>query len=998
MFVALGLVFSCSSVLPSALGVAAQQSAQASAQTNVQDAATQQDDQTNAQTHTPDVALQQGAQASQQDAQTDAQVCNTSEKQLQSIEVTYSENPTDATPTYKTYDPTAQRTAENTPAINTSASTIQFSALLTFFDSTTGQTETVAASMADAGIVWAIANTYDTSGAQTQTQLAKIEQVDSQTDDAHIPVSQNQDGLLTPLKAGNGSLKITCTSTVYASVAPIEISVNINGNEPDPTPEPDPQEELTATSAALYYRCAGETSLKEYAISFAGANTPSINLPGGSCTFDALISYTNKAGEVKQQKFASELGVSLAINVISGADIATWASGVCTALNAGNGTVLFSATALGLPVTWSMYGVAQTQASINITGNDAKAITPLYVGLNYSDWRCFDGWEYPYNEDDLPQIVMLRGNKTNVSLGAYVVWSNYSVTKQGQDSLEYTWEIVNETDLEGNTTSNVATIDASGNVSASSSNSGYAYFKCTVAYADSDEALFTTEAKVEIILSESYVHSIQIVNSDGEPYGTGVVLPDGENLLDLGVKVTYRVLDEETGVQRDVEKNSFYEPIEGLTWANYYADTETPEQYSVISDSGTFTAESGFTQARVQAKIVGGGYFGNDITADLRVSRESTEEDLGYTSEISVQIVEESDYKKYRNGGELVSKDITVTRDQMQAYCMPYNCWYTFQKRGYSWGTAYVNGISIGSFLNLCGVDSSQLVTLYLTGADGYQSNEKHSAQDLLGTQYRYSNYYMRKLSTDPGYLGQSNVAPMLALSWYYDNGNNPNDSGYANLGSNGTIRFVWGMKYGPADSTDGENNGANNASGCIYKLSNILIVIADQPKNDGDDPPSPEDPEIPDTPIHDPTGGGGGGNASGSASGTGGSGGGTGSGTGSGSSSSNGEFGGAASGGSPISSMSVVNDQESSAGSGNSTGGGDTQQTSQTSQETPNITTEKNTRMRELEQNGKEAIDTPEAQVPFLPETAAGATAMFLGGAIYAYCWYRRQLMKRQS
>ncbi len=954
--VALTLVLSCSSVLPSALGA----------------------------------ALKQGAQAN-------AQVYSTSEKQLQSIEVTYSENPTDTAPTYKTYDPAAQRTAENTPTVSTSSSTIQFKAQLTFLDSATGQTETVEASMADAGITWAIANTYDTSGSETQTQLAKIEQVDSQTDDAHFPVSQKQDGLLTPLKAGNGSLKITCTSSVYTSVAPIEISVNINGNEPDPVPEPqpEPQEELTATSAALYYKNAGDATFSEYAISFAGANTPSINLPGASCTFDALISYTNKAGEVKQQKFASELGAVLTINVTSGSEIATWASSTCTALNAGNGTVSFSATVLGLPVTWSMYGAAQLQASINITGNDAATVTPIYMGLNYSDWQCYNGWEYPYNEEDVPQIVMLRGNRTTASLSAYVVWSNYSVTKQGQDSLDYSWELVRETDLEGNPSSNVATIDEAGNVSAPSSNSGYAYFRCTVKYAASSEVLFTSDAKVEVILSESYIHSIQIINSEGEPYGAGVILPDGINLLDLGVKVTYRILDEETGVQRDVEKNSFYEPIEGLTWANYYADTSTPEQYSTISDTGTFTAESGFTQARVQAKVAGGGYFGNDITADLRVSRESTEEDLGYTSEINVQIVEETDYKNYRNGAELLSKDITITREQMQAYGMPYNCWYTFQKRGYSWGTAYVNGISIGSFLNLCGVDSSQLVTLYLTGADGYQSNEKHSADDLLGTQYRYSNYYMRKLSTDANYLGQSNVAPMLALSWYYDNGNNPNDSGYANLGSNGTIRFVWGMKYGPADSTDGENNGANNASGCIYKLSNIIIVIADQPEHDGDSTPSPEEPEIPDTPIHTPTGGGGGGNASGSASGTGGSGGGTGSGTGSGSSSSNGAFGGAASGGSPISSSAAANDQESSAGTGDLTGRGDTQQVSQTPQESTNTTTTKNTRMRELEQSGKEVIDTPDAEVLFLPETAAGAGAMFLGGAAYAFCWYRRQVKR---
>ena len=206
----------------------------------------------------------------------------------------------------------------------------------------------------------------------------------------------------------------------------------------------------------------------------------------------------------------------------------------------------------------------------------------------------------------------------------------------------------------------------------------------------------------------------------------------------------------------------------------------------------------------------------------------------------------------------------------------------------------------------------------------------------------------MRKASLNPGYLGQSTVAPMIALSYYFDFNNDYNASGYSSMGDNSTIRFIMGMNNAPSAATD--NNGSNNARESIYKLSDILIVIKDQPEEDPDDP-------------------GGGGDGEG-----GGSGGGSGDGSGSGGS---GNSGGAISG-SGESAGSKSEDTGATKGDGNNDGEGYGWASNKIKSESER---EHETRLREVDQKLRDVVPKAEINNPYTIATLLVASFMVIWG-----------------
>ena len=571
-------------------------------------------------------------------------------------------------------------------------------------------------------------------------------------------------------------------------------------------------------SAALYYK---DASMEEFAVFQGTAITPlSINSRCGSISFDVLLTYDDET-----TCFASDANVlvdwtftnesSSKICRIDAED----GYGVVSALGEGNGTARLHAALHDYPdIMVSPHTKPTSNVMIGVQGNDAQVL-PRAMTVQYKDWISFFSWK-TVDDDDPPTIVLRNGRDTEVSLMAQTIWSDGSKRDIGQDSYSCRWSIDSCTDLDGEDCPTFAWVSDDGVVTADGRSDGFVYVRCEASSPDYSDLPFSSIVKIAVRNNLKYVTSLKIVSSGFEEYGSGFVLEDGINQEQLYAKVVYACYDVDTQRQYELTTYSAFDDIPGLSWAVFRGDTSEEEQYSTITQDGLFAALSGFSQARVEVRIDNGGYFGQSVSNSLRVTRQINEEDIGKSNSIRVKIYHISDYDKLGDAAP-VAREEDITRDQLVSLGGAYSDWSTYRKKSDSWGTIYANGISISAFLGLLGIDSSDLEFIEFCGSDGYGATQGfYSADAILSTQYRYSNYYMHKVSSSSSYLGQSSVAPMLALSFYMDPGNDYIGSGFSKMTSNSTIRLVLGM-----EGVDGRN-----AAKSVSCVSDVIIVIADQP------------------------------------------------------------------------------------------------------------------------------------------------------------------------
>ena len=230
---------------------------------------------------------------------------------------------------------------------------------------------------------------------------------------------------------------------------------------------------------------------------------------------------------------------------------------------------------------------------------------------------------------------------------------------------------------------------------------------------------------------------------------------------------------------------------------------------------------SGFAEATVVAKVEGGSAYGSagtDPQDTLRIFRDSEDDREGVTRELTVKIIHQSEFETYGYDAT-PAEEITVTANQLSSLGA-YSDWYTMRTGG-SWGTMYAYGVSIPDFLSLLGFETSDLVYMQFSGIDAYTADTRYSADAILSSCNRYSNYYMHPVSSSASYLGRQSVMPMLAISAYIDWGNDYNGSGFSKMTSSNCIRFVMGM----------QGVETNNARRSIKCVSEIKLVVVDPPE-----------------------------------------------------------------------------------------------------------------------------------------------------------------------
>ncbi len=588
---------------------------------------------------------------------------------------------------------------------------------------------------------------------------------------------------------------------------------------PDPV-DPDPVDPAaTVTEIHLFYKTA---AMEDFAAYVGDSETPAyIDTRQGSCYFDAQVVYADgsvvMAGESDLDidwKFTSDSYAKYASIV---EDLLPDESGDMKVVALGQGN------SANLRITGSYQGVtvAPDNTRVKITSNDEQVV-PVGPSLYYSDWKT--SYDYLPDGGSAPQVVMYRGEMTSVDVSAYVFWSNGMLTLSG-DGFVRAWNLEYCTNSKGEVVTPFCQVSG-GSITANAGANGYAYLTCTLTSPDYLNVTYTQHFCVQVTSNASYVTNIEIVNASGESYGTGINLPDGDNIRYLFAKVTYKVYDEDAGTQSTVTKTSMLEDIEGLTWHNYRGESMEDELYSELLEYPgyvVFKANSGFKRARVVATVEGGSYFGEDVSADLWISHDVDDEDIGSTSTLRVVIYHESDYAKFGDDAP-VAREVTVTREQLASLGNLYSDWYTFHGRNDSWSTVYASGITIGNFLSIVGVDSSDLCYIEFLGSDGYKGTDGfYSASTILSTQYRYSNYYMHMVSSNASYLGQSLVAPMIALEYYVSRNNDYDGSGWSKMTPDSTVRIVMGMT----------SPTATNAAKSVSCIDCVKVVIVDQPDED---------------------------------------------------------------------------------------------------------------------------------------------------------------------
>lgn len=741
--------------------------------------------------------------------------------------------------------------ADPVPVITSRGGSLVFNASVTFIDAA-GNRTTSTGSLSDLMLAWQTVALYNQLGDRTDTLIANAKTLGSS-------------GVITATESGDGWVIIRCASNAYPGFSGREMLVRIAGNI---VQDPATEQANTVAGARLVYKPDGSGTYKVY--EGTAANTPTIiDTPNGNVAFDALLTFADGSTAL-----ASDRGVAvdyaMAGNMTSaGVPLAQMApDGTLSATHFKNGTVrIASAQVNGM-------NVAGTSAYVRIFNNDASvqpATDSLDISATSNYWlqasqRPDDAsanwyWRAVPTKGNaaysVPLVVSSPGSNSSCDLEAAVRWSNSQVTtSQDDDGGKREWSLGPSVDSKGNACLPLVYVTRDGKVYPTGSGSGYATVHCSVKLPLYDQSGVKVEKeltgtyRIAVYTSKNYVKAMTLLDESGKPIKTSsITLKSGKNTYKFSVKITYIGYDEKTGKvgEYDVVVPADRAHVEGLEWKVYRTEElKDDELYSQIREDGNFRAKAGFARGYVYANLKGASFTGKDIGAGVTVIAEDSIESLGHTDSVEVRMYHYSDYMK-RGDEAKPAKQVTLSRAQLSAMA-DYTTWYTFQRRDEAYSTVYAHGVTMRNLLALCGVDPDRLISMAFTGSDGYFA-ERHSADFILGSQYRYTNYYYH--STMPGLLGQQSVSPMLALSYYMKNNagyedatdkSNAGDAGFGYMTQDSTFRMISGM------------TGVNvrNANQSISNVSLITIIVEDNTFPPEKKEEKEEKEEIPDVP--DPT------------------------------------------------------------------------------------------------------------------------------------------------
>jgi hypothetical protein len=738
---------------------------------------------------------------------------------------------------------------EDIPAITQAGGSLDLSATVTYVDAS-GNKEAVAGSSAGAQLVWQIVALYNEVQERTNVLIATLNQ-------------NGQNATLTATQAGDGWVALRCASNAYPEFAGQELLVRILGNA---AASASVVANYTINGANLVYEDEATGSYKPYSGNIA--NTPTvINTPGGSVSFDAELSFAGGSSALASQ-CGLAVDYALAGIVSAGTTIANMTpDGTLTSTNQKNGTVrIVGATVNGMTVggTPAYVRIANNDASIKPASDslDISALSNYWVGASQRPDDATQNWYWravPTNgtsSKSVPLVVSAPSSTSSCKLTASIRWTNSAVTtSQEQDGGVRSWSVVNSTDYDGKPCATLVTVGSDGAICPVGSNNGYATVRCTIDLPvyDSDgnhaTRTLTGEYKVAVYASNNYVKKIVLLDEKGKPIQTSSIkLASGKNTYNFAALITYIGYNEETHCVEEYEVNSKKDPQKaiGLTWKVYRNEERTQDElYSQIRDDGSFRALSGFARGFVYANMPHASFTGKDIGVGVNVISEDSIESLGHTDSMTVKMYHYSDYLNHGDEAK-PAKEVVLTRGQLEGMA-DYTTWYTFHRRGDAFSTVYARGLTMRTLLAVCGVDPDRLISMVFTGTDGYFA-ERHSASFILGTQYRYTNYYYHK--DLPGLVGAQSVSPMLALSYYMKNNagyedatdkNNAGSAGFNFMSNDSTFRVIFGMK----------GIGIRNANQSISNVNLITIIVEDNtfPVDEEEDEPDPK-PDDPDDPI----------------------------------------------------------------------------------------------------------------------------------------------------
>lgn len=700
----------------------------------------------------------------------------------------------DPSASFSAYDPSENPTSI---VVSKKGGSVQLAAEVVYSD---GSREAIEATDGKANLDWRITAAYDESGDELAgALLAKVDAT----------------GKLSAQAAGNGVVRVRCASNAYPDFAGQDVLVRIENNGG------------TARSVIQASAYAKNEGSSQYQLCDEG-RVATISSKFGDCALDASVTFDDKSFG-----FASEYGldphwrVSASYNQ-KGVALSTplakvSPNGMVSALGIGDGYVVVEGEIAGVSLS----------VKVSISGNgtpDKPSVAPVRLQFKYADVNHL--FPVDYKSATLPEIVSKNGS---CQLIPYILWSDGSMTKASDSGYAVSWSIYSFVDFNGNTPPvALALIENDGTVRAMGLGNGIAMFKCTLVGANVPSVPSTLSVEIRGNSEDAYVKSVDILRADGSAYGDdGIEMQTGANVLQLYARVNYSDGTSNSTLISDSGSTTFATSAElSLEWRNYRGATTEKELYSELDENGKFIAKSGFRECRVVATVRGGGFYGNDVSQSVRIYRDNDEDRVGTSSAVKIRVIEESEYMAYVKSGytiePLVVSEDTVTASQIAASGQTYSDWFTLRKKSGSWGTLYANGISIPSLLGLVGISAQDVQHMEFSDDTGFTGDAGfYSAETIMGSRYRYGNYYMRPVSSSPSYLQQSSVVPMLALSYFYDEGRDPTGSGYDNMRTDSCLRLVMGMN----DIDDG------NARRMVRCVSDITVIVKDKPNE-----PEPKD------------------------------------------------------------------------------------------------------------------------------------------------------------
>jgi hypothetical protein len=767
------------------------------------------------------------------------------ELRLQFLSVISQDDPA-YNPDAKPYPYTPDDTEAAQPIIDAAGGALQLSAVEVMSD---GSEKTI--DIDDEDLVWKITEITDDSDNPTSEILAKVD----------------EEGKLTALGCGNGYVTLLCKLKSQPEYEGVQIKVQITNNAPA-------EGESSATVLAYYpcYTYNGQTRLIRSSVagSALSADVPSME-------FDVKIYFSDGTSAL-----ASDFGIWPSWSLEGQYDVqGFWLDDPLANLETSTLSLISGAGNGYVVMAYQMSGTAGTFKVLVSDNSPAGYVDPVPYAVSVMYTDVYNAIKMPYTAANPPEIITRGGT---VQLVATLLWTDGTRTLASDSAYSVVWFGATSSDFDGNPLSEaLADVDYStGLVTAKGVGNGTTSFTCVVYNDDTYLRSGTINIQIRGNDDSRTVSNVEILSKSGNPYGdNGVDVAEVGNIVEFYVRVTY---SDGTKVE------SFNGSIPGLEWHNYRSMTEENDLYSTIDAStGYFQALSGFTDCRVTAVIKNGGFYGQDKTAAVRVSNTKNTERIGETTMLTVHVVYESQYLKFGSSAPS-SKDIELTASQLLSAGLPYSDWYTYHSRGNTWGTMYAYGVSMQNMLALANIDVSDMQYILFEDAVGYTGDSGfYSSSKILSSSFRYSNYYMHAASSNAGYLGQSNVVPMLALSFYLDLGKDYDGSGYSKMYSDACIRLITGMS----------GVDANNARSMVRCVSDVTVIVKDQIVEEEEEP-------VP-VPGMGQAGNGGSGTGSGAGSDTGG---------GSGSEegvATEGEGGGATSGGEGVNANSTTGEQQAS-------------------------------------------------------------------------------------